>query len=916
MLKRDSLVPFLIFSVCFLHSCETPQPVSENIPGINADASSPIYTTYAAARDRSAFVLDEGYEFVFNDDETSPVFTSDTGGEIGFSFATKDSWIYKTGDYAQKPVIYSSFPDEVNFSFSPVDGIEVKSKFLVYSSVSAVLESTFTNNTDSTVSIDYIPFVQGNSRLFNGYWVEDGVLHFNHEEFPDTWTVGHKVPFTDSLQNLFKMSAEPDRFGAFSSFSEEGSYLPWKVFPDKKPVKEVNGRLYNEDGQRVMTQLPKVRLQAYVDNDTKHLLTESSPVFGSLQGALNSDGYFRMELSQLPGTGRAAQYTLTAVDETLGIVAQRTDSIPSARSQFSGSLRPSDIKLPAAPQRFEVIMQEKKRAALSWSKPSDGSQVIIYRKKENDSYYTQFTRPLSTTNLMVQLPTDDLYCFIAVGAGAGGEIGMHTRERTTLPGSSLKQAIALNDWKNDSLKYFKIAAYSKSITLPPGQSTSIRVARSVAPMKEKTAWKEAEKLLDKDFTLEMGGRLAYLESMPELPGLSADQQLLYLSGWNMMQQVFYPAEGKSSYPYYVFSREPVWGWGHGGQVFHESLTMLALVLQDPELAMNSQRVFKERQYENGYINYRTGGYLDEIIEHEGELTSSAPWYAWINWEVYKITQDKAFLAEMYESSKRFYEFYVSNRDKDGDGLCEWGGHAILESVRDADVAVWDEVGWPANFEAVDLNSMLVMEAKSLEQMAAALGKTDEAARWKADHEQRAVLINGTFWDETTGFYYNADKADNDFTFEKTDDLKRMEIIGFLPMWAGIASKEQADRLVEHLTNPDKFWRPYGVPSLVADDPFYNDKGYWNGPVWVEWDYLIQRGLQNYGYDAEAKELVDRVSASMIYQLKENHNLWEFYSPDEPWAGYHRTYIWAGIVNRMMWDVYSPTSQESKKLWER
>ena len=234
----------------------------------------------------------------------------------------------------------------MNFSFSPINGIEVQSKFLVYSSVSAVLESTFTNNTDSTTSFDYIPFVQGNSRLFNGYRLGDGVLHFNNEEFPDTWTVGHKVPFTDSLQNLFKMSVEPDQAGAFSSFSGEASYLPWKVLPGKKPVTEVNGRLYNKGGQRVMTQLPEVRLQAYVDNDTKHLLTESSPVFGSLQGALNSDGYFRMELSQLPGTGGASQYTLTAVDETLGIVAQRTDSIPSARTQFSGSLRPSDIKLP------------------------------------------------------------------------------------------------------------------------------------------------------------------------------------------------------------------------------------------------------------------------------------------------------------------------------------------------------------------------------------------------------------------------------------------------------------------------------------------------------------------------------------------------------------------------------------------
>jgi hypothetical protein len=903
MLKRDSLVPFLILSVCFLHSCERPTPVSENIPSIDADASAPLYTTYAAARDRSHFVLDEGYEFVFNEDGSAPVFTSDTGGEIGFSFRIGEKWLFKTGDYFKTPIIHSSFPDEVNFSFSPIEGIRVKSKFLVYSSVSAVLESNFTNDTDSAISFDYIPFVHGNSRLFNGYSMEDGAHYFNHEEFPDTWTVGHKVPFADSLKNIFKMSVEPDQFGAFSSFAEEGSYLPWQVLPGKEPMREVNGRLYNEGGQRVMTQLPNVRIQAYIDNDTRHLLTESSPVFGSLQGTLNSDGYFRMELSQLPGAGGAIRYTLTAIDEMLGIVAQRTDSIPSA-SQFSGSLRPADIKLPAAPQRFEVVMQEKNRAALSWSKPSDGSQVIIYRKKEKDAYYTQFTKPLSNTNLMVQLPTDDLYCFIAVGAGAGGEIGMHTRERNTLPDSSLKRAVTSNDWKNDSLKYFKIVAYSKSITLAPGESTSIRIVRSVAPLVEKATWEEAEKLLDGGFSLEMGDRETYLNSIPSLPGLTADQQLLYLSGWNMMQQVFYPAEGESSYPYYVFSREPVWGWGHGGQVFHESLTMLALALQDPELAMSSQRVFKERQYENGYINYRTGGYLDEIIEHEGELTSSAPWYAWINWEVYKITQDKGFLEEMYESSKRFYEFYVSNRDKDGDGLCEWGGHAILESVRDADVAVWDEVGWPANFEAVDLNSMLVMEAKSLEQMAAALGKADEAARWKADHEQRTRLINTTFWDETTGYYYNADKADNDFSFEKADDLKRMEIIGFLPMWAGIASKEQAALLVEHLTNPDKFWRPYGVPSLAADDPFYNDKGYWNGPVWVEWDYLIQRGLLNYGYDAEAKELVDRVSASMIYQLKENHNLWEFYSPDTPWAGYHRTYIWAGIVNRMMWDVYS------------
>jgi hypothetical protein len=58
---------------------------------------------------------------------------------------------------------------------------------------------------------------------------------------------------------------------------------------------------------------------------------------------------------------------------------------------------------------------------------------------------------------------------------------------------------------------------------------------------------------------------------------------------------------------------------------------------------------------------------------------------------------------------------------------------------------------------------------------------------------------------------------------------------------------------------------------------------------------------DYGYKAEAKELTGRVAKGMTHVLRQNHNLWEFYSPDQPWGGYHKTYIWAGIINRMMLD---------------
>jgi glycogen debranching enzyme len=317
--------------------------------------------------------------------------------------------------------------------------------------------------------------------------------------------------------------------------------------------------------------------------------------------------------------------------------------------------------------------------------------------------------------------------------------------------------------------------------------------------------------------------------------------------------------------------------------------------------MNSQRVYRERQYKDGYINYRTGSYLDETIPANAQLTTSAPWYAWQNWELYRLTKDKDFLKEMYVSSKSFHNYYVQRRDSDGDGLCEWGADAVLECVRDGEVAIWDEVGNPSNFDAVDLNTMLTMEEKALSDMAKVLGLKDEAEEWKHMADARSKKINELMWDSTTGFYYNIDKKTHTFTFRKPNDLKREEIIGFLPLWAGIAGLEQAKALVAKLTDPKKFWRRFGVPSLSADDPYYNATGYWNGPVWVQWDYLIERGLLEYGYKSQAQELVKRVSENMIAQLKKDHNFWEFYSPDDQWAGYHKTYIWAGIITRMMMD---------------
>lgn len=450
----------------------------------------------------------------------------------------------------------------------------------------------------------------------------------------------------------------------------------------------------------------------------------------------------------------------------------------------------------------------------------------------------------------------------------------------------------------------RVVALPTEISISPGGSKELRVVRGVAGTNDdRQIVATSRELMTYDVSRAVQANEKLFRSVPRFDFDDRDRRLMYWSAFNLMRQCMLPPEGEAGHNYYVFSREPTWGWGHGGQVFHESLAMLGYVSLDAQSALNSQRVYMERQWENGYIPYRTGPYLDETIFARGSFTTSAPWYSYENWKLYEATGDRTFLRDAYESGTDFYTWWLNNRDRDGDGLAEWGGHAVLESVRDADVAVWEEVGWPSNFEAPELNAMLVQEAEALAKMAKALGDSAGTKRWHREARSRTKAIQETFWDEKSGFFYYVDRDDHDFSFEESEDLKRREITGFIPLWAGTATEAQARRLVEeHLTDSTSFWRPYGVPSLAADDPFYDPQGYWNGPVWVEWQYLLMRGLQRYGYHSEANELADRVFDNVIHHLQDSHTFWEFYSPDTHWAGHHQTYIWTGLVARMVIDL--------------
>ena len=162
---------------------------------------------------------------------------------------------------------------------------------------------------------------------------------------------------------------------------------------------------------------------------------------------------------------------------------------------------------------------------------------------------------------------------------------------------------------------------------------------------------------------------------------------------------------------------------------------------------------------------------------------------------------------------------LRTRDKDHDGFLVWGGNSMLENVRDELDVIWqlfgDKTDSPSRVKALDLMCMMVKEERSLAAMASQLGLADEARDWNSKADAMSDLIRTRMWDEQSGYFYNLSRDTGTMMTADGISLKRPEIITFLPLWAGVATKQQAARLVANLTDPKTFWRRFGVPTLAA-----------------------------------------------------------------------------------------------------
>src|SRR6202007_1871428 len=88
------------------------------------------------------------------------------------------------------------------------------------------------------------------------------------------------------------------------------------------------------------------------------------------------------------------------------------------------------------------------------------------------------------------------------------------------------------------------------------------------------------------------------------------------------------------------------------------------------------------------------------------------------------------------------------------------------------------------YAPVCLNSLLYKTEKDLAHMSSLLGRPAEAARWNDRASKRQKLIDKYLWDAKKGIYY-------DYNFVTNTPSTYEYATTFYPLWAGLASPEQA-----------------------------------------------------------------------------------------------------------------------------
>lgn len=261
--------------------------------------------------------------------------------------------------------------------------------------------------------------------------------------------------------------------------------------------------------------------------------------------------------------------------------------------------------------------------------------------------------------------------------------------------------------------------------------------------------------------------------------------------------------------------------------------------------------------------------------------------------------DAEWLRDSFYQLQAFVSRYKNFQRHVATGLYFWNDDTAIGVDNDPSTFMRP----PKSSGSIYLNCLMYKELLATVYLCERLNLGEIGASYRRDADELKAAIQKNCWDERDGFFYSVDlnllpyegkpfSADPKIRLHAGNPrdydclIQRIGVwSGFLAMWSGIATPEQAKRIVqEHFKNEKTFNAAYGVRTLSKLEKMYNvrasgNPSLWTGPIWGVSNYMVFRGLVDYGFEAEARELARKTILLFGRDFERFGALHEYYLPD-------------------------------------
>lgn len=323
---------------------------------------------------------------------------------------------------------------------------------------------------------------------------------------------------------------------------------------------------------------------------------------------------------------------------------------------------------------------------------------------------------------------------------------------------------------------------------------------------------------------------------------------------HQMKGMVYAPEGQMVFRCATPDRYPhrdIWLWD---SVFHA----IGYRHLDGPLARDILSAVAAAQLPSGLIPISFGPYASRTHR------SQPPVLAWGVHEIMQYTPDPAWLAQMLPVLQRYLAWFETHRGLDG--LFGW--------VEDDGAlgSVCDESGMdnsPRFFggdplQAVDLSCYMAQEYQ-------AMAVLDPSGDWASKAAKLTRHLHQELWHPARGFYCDRNP--------KTGQLSEVEAVtGFLPLILGDVTADRVAALINAAEDPMRFGTSFPLPSMSKNAQGYA-KDMWQGPVWINMNWMIARGFARCGADNMANALRTRTLDVMQNDYRVTGSIFEYYDDD-------------------------------------